>query len=172
MRKGKNNHELVVRCSSLGQIMADMKVGGITAKQQETVDTLEAKDKRTENQQKTLDALVAKRDAVPTMHDLPEGAKTYVKSQVKRNVLGYKEAELDTKEINKGHAVEDTSIILYNYVFFTNHVKNTVRKTENGLTGECDIDDENSDTIIDAKSSWSLLTFPAFEEDIACLLCC
>jgi len=166
MRKGKNKHELVVRCSSLGNIMASMKVGGITAKQQDTIDELKAKEDfktLTQNQQDTLDSLLAKRDAIPTMHDLPEGAKTYVKSQVKRNVLGYENAELDTREINKGKTQEDTSIILYNYVFFTNHVKNEIRKTENGLTGECDIDAE---PIIDIKSSWSLLTFPAFEEDI------
>ena len=166
MRKGSNDHELIVRCSSLGNIMANMKVGSITAKQQETVDKYQKKNKDgsiTPKQIIECDALVAKRDAIPNMHDLPEGAKTYVKSQVKRNVLGYKKPELDTKETEKGKLKEDDAIILYNYVFFTKHEKNTVRKTEHGLTGECDIDAE---PIADTKCSWSLETFPAFEEDI------
>lgn len=163
MRKGKNDHELIIRCSGLGNVMAEMKVGGITVKQQEKVDDYLGREKLTPKQDIELKALVAKRDAIPTMHDLPKGAQTYVKSQVKKNVLEYQDAELGTKEVSKGKIAEDTSIILYNFVFFTEHEKNTKRKTEHGLTGECDIDAE---PIIDIKSSWSLATFPAFEEDI------
>src|SRR3546814_17941345 len=50
------------------------------------------------------------------------------------------------------------SIELYNSVFFTDHKKNTERRTNDWITGECDIFDGR--TIKDIKSAWSLATFP------------
>jgi hypothetical protein len=60
--------------------------------------------------------------------------------------------------MEKGILVEDDSIRLYNDVFFTSHIKNAERKTNNWITGEADIVAPNK--IIDIKSSWSLATFP------------
>lgn len=91
---------------------------------------------------------------------LSKGAKTYLRQRAKQIFFEYT-TEIDSKYIDKGNAVEQECIDLYNAVHFTSYEKNTVRKTNEFLTGECDVDDEPGDKILDAKSSWSLETFPA-----------
>lgn len=88
--------------------------------------------------------------------------KTYLKDLVKEQFYGYKK-QLDTPAITKGVDMEDVSIKLLNDVTFNSHVKNTERKTNDWLTGEPDIITITS--IEDIKTSWSLETFPAFQED-------
>jgi hypothetical protein len=85
-----------------------------------------------------------------------------LKEKVKEEVFGYK-PQLNTPAINKGIDYEFLSINLLNEVAFKSYVKNEERKNSDILTGEADIVTE--DEIIDVKSSWSLETFPAFEED-------
>lgn len=89
---------------------------------------------------------------------LSVGAKTFVEKMAKEIVYGYEEI-ITSKYMDKGIRVEDESIALFNEVFFTNHQKNTERKTNDWITGECDI--YTPEKIIDIKSCWSLLTFPA-----------
>lgn len=89
---------------------------------------------------------------------LSVGAKTAIEKIAKELVYGYDE-QVSSKYMEKGIMVEDQSIALYNEVFFTNHVKNTERRTNDWITGECDI--ATPSKIIDIKSSWSLATFPA-----------
>jgi len=89
---------------------------------------------------------------------LSVGAKTCIEKLAKQLVYGYDE-EVSSKYTDKGLMVEDKSIELYNSVFFTDHVKNAERKTNDWITGECDIATPRG--IIDIKSSWSLSTFPA-----------
>jgi hypothetical protein len=98
------------------------------------------------------------------LHDqtLSTGAKTFLKSLAKEYLFGY-HAVITTKYMEKGLAVEQESIDLYNSVFFTNHKKNTERRENEYLTGECDI--FTGKRIKDIKSAWSLDTFPAFSED-------
>jgi hypothetical protein len=88
---------------------------------------------------------------------LSSGAKTYVENIAKQFVYGYDE-KVSSKYMEKGILVEDDSIRLYNDVFFTGHIKNAERKTNDWITGEADI--VAPDKIIDIKSSWSLATFP------------
>lgn len=89
---------------------------------------------------------------------LSVGAKTYIESLAKQLVYGYDD-EVSSKYLEKGIAVEDQAIELYNSVFFSSHVKNAERKTNDWITGECDI--VTPPKIIDIKSPWSLATFPA-----------
>ncbi len=93
---------------------------------------------------------------------LSQGAKTFLKKQAKESLFGFYEV-LDGKYLEKGRIVEDESIALLNRVMFTEHVKNTERKENEWITGECDI--FTGRKIIDIKSSWSLPTFPATAED-------
>lgn len=93
---------------------------------------------------------------------LSTGAITYCKDLAKQFVYGFK-PEVSTRQMQKGNICEDASIDLYNSVFFTNYKKNTERKTNEWLTGECDID--APEKIIDIKTAWSLQTFPALKED-------
>jgi len=88
---------------------------------------------------------------------LSVGAKTAIIKQAKEFIYGYDEI-ITSKYMTKGLEVEDKSIELLNSVLFTTFVKNTERKTNDWITGECDIVGNNR--IHDIKSSWSLSTFP------------
>lgn len=94
---------------------------------------------------------------------LSEGAKTYLKGLARQELFGYRTI-VDTKVLRKGIMVEDETIDLYNRVFFKRYAKNTERRTNDWLTGECDIYDLGVCTL-DAKSVWSLDTFPLLAED-------
>jgi hypothetical protein len=93
---------------------------------------------------------------------LSKGAKTVLDNMAKEFVYGFNEV-VSGKYMEKGIIVEDQAIELYNSVFFTNYKKNIERKTNDWLTGECDI--FTGSKIIDIKSSWSLPTFPATQEE-------
>jgi len=92
---------------------------------------------------------------------LSVGAKTFIAKQAKEFVYGFDE-KISSKYMDKGIQVEDQSIELLNSVLFTTYQKNTERKDNDWITGECDI--FTGDSIIDIKSSWSLTTFPALAE--------
>jgi len=88
---------------------------------------------------------------------LSAGAKTAVEKLAKEFVYGY-DRQFSSKYMEKGIRMEDQSIDLINSVLFTSYTKNTERKENDWITGECDI--FTGDQIIDIKSSWSLETFP------------
>lgn len=93
--------------------------------------------------------------------DLSVGAKTSIEKMAKQFVYGY-DSQITSKYMDKGIEVEDQSIDLLNMVMFTSYQKNTERRENNWISGECDIYTGNS--IIDIKSSWSLETFPCLAE--------
>jgi hypothetical protein len=96
----------------------------------------------------------------PTSKDeiLSVGAKTYIEDLAKEFVYGYVK-EVSSKEMEKGLIVEQACIDLLNEVLFTNYVKNTERRENDWITGECDI--FTGRKIHDIKAPWSLATFPA-----------
>lgn len=94
---------------------------------------------------------------------LSAGAKTYCKLIASQELFGYRKI-VTTKVLEKGLMVEQDTIDLYNRVFFTRHTKNVERRTNDWLTGECDIYVPGECTK-DVKSSWSLDTFPLLAED-------
>ena len=96
---------------------------------------------------------------------LSETAKSEMIKIAKEDFYGYS-VQMTNKYVEKGIEVEDKSIELLNAVKFASYTKNKVRLNNDYLTGECDINDEINDEIIDIKSSWSLETFPALESDI------
>lgn len=89
---------------------------------------------------------------------LSVGAKTYIEDLAKEFVYGYVK-EVSSKEMEKGLIVEQACIELLNEVLFTNYAKNTERRENDWLTGECDI--FTGRKIHDIKAPWSLATFPA-----------
>jgi hypothetical protein len=88
---------------------------------------------------------------------LSVGAKTAITKMAKQFIYGYDE-NISSKYMDKGIKVEDRSIELLNSVLFTSYKKNTERKTNQWITGECDVVGDGK--IHDIKSSWSLATFP------------
>lgn len=96
---------------------------------------------------------------------LSETAKSEMIKIAKEDFYGYS-SQMTNKYVEKGIEVEDKSIELLSLVKFAQYTKNKVRLHNEFLTGECDINDETNDEIIDIKSSWSLETFPALPSDI------
>jgi hypothetical protein len=94
---------------------------------------------------------------------LSAGAKTYLTGIAREFVYGFHEV-VSNKYMDKGIAVEDDSIALYNDVFFSNYRKNTERRDNKWLTGELDLL-PGPNKITDIKSSWSLATFPVTAQD-------
>lgn len=83
----------------------------------------------------------------------------------KRAIYTYLEAkygrvkEFSSKQTKKGILNEDEAIRNYNSIYGTNYVKNEIRLSNDFITGECDVDDEENDTILDIKNSWDIFTF-------------
>lgn len=91
-----------------------------------------------------------------------ETNKTWLKEKAIEQVIGYKK-DISNKYMEKGTQVECESIELLNDVLFTDYEKHEGRVNTEGFTGECDI--LENDHIRDIKSSWSIDTFPFFDED-------
>jgi hypothetical protein len=93
---------------------------------------------------------------------LSETAKSYIKTKAKEDYFGYS-TNIQTKPMLKGTDWEEESIALVNQVRGTFYVKNKERYENEFLTGEPDI--ILDDSIIDIKTSWSLETFPATQDE-------
>lgn len=138
------------RCSSLGLIMANAQ----SVDDQYVTDEIAAIQRKTKRSDDEKALLQEAKDK-----SLSAGAKTYIESLAKEELYGFKEV-ITGKYMDKGLIVEDESIQLYNSVFFTDYVKNTERRTNDWITGECDVIVPGV-AGIDIKSAWSLATFPA-----------
>lgn len=102
-------------------------------------------------------ALMAK----PDKDVLPVGAMTFLTKKASQIVLDWRE-NIDTFPMQKGIEVEDHSIALFNEVTGNFFFKNTERKSNDFITGECDIFDSETSTIWDIKSSYSKKTHEIF----------
>ena len=92
---------------------------------------------------------------------LSVGAKTYIRELAQQEILGI-DFEISSKEMEKGKEVEPEAIALLNRVRGLNLVKNEERRTNDFITGECDLYDASRRRGHDLKSSWSAKTFPAW----------
>lgn len=137
-----------IRASSIGLIMSDAQSIDPELLDEETA-KISRKTKKTDEEKAMLEPF--------KVASLSAGAKTYCEQIAGEFVYGY-EKIVTGKYMDKGIQVEDRSIELYNSVFFTDYRKNTERRTNEWITGECDIVDDTQ--VIDIKSAWSLDTFP------------
>lgn len=95
--------------------------------------------------------------AYPEKDTLPKGAMTFIENKASQILLDWRD-KIDTFPMQKGIDVEDHSIALFNEVTGNFFFKNSERKANNFITGECDIFDEDTSTIWDIKSSYSKKT--------------
>lgn len=142
-----------MRCSSLSAIMTDPKSIDPALLNDETA-AIVAKKVKSPDEQRLL----------ATLYDctLSAGAKTYMDELAKEYLYSYHDV-VSSKYTDKGNIVENESIALYNERFGTFYSKNTERRENDYLSGECDI--YTGSKIIDIKSSWSVKTFPVVAED-------
>lgn len=95
---------------------------------------------------------------------LSVGAKTYIRELAAQEIFGV-DFEFSSRETEKGIEVEDESIALLNRVRGLRLAKNTERRTNGVITGECDLFDAPRRRGHDLKSSWSIKTFPGWVVD-------
>lgn len=95
---------------------------------------------------------------------LSQGAKTYIRSLVAQEIFGI-DFEVTAKVMEKGLRVEGDGIALLNRVRGLNLVKNTERRSNGLVTGECDLFNKPRRRGHDLKCSWSAATFPIVEAD-------
>lgn len=142
--------DLKIRCSSLGKLMTEpVKIDDALLTPE--VSEIVAKKKRSDEE----------KDLIQSLKDqtLSAGAKTYIREQAAQDIFGV-DFEVSGKALEKGIEVEDASIQLLNQVRGLVLVKNTERRTNDWLTGECDLYDAERRRGHDVKSSWSLASFP------------
>lgn len=101
---------------------------------------------------------------------LSVGAKTAIREIAAQDIFGAV-FEVSSKQMEKGIAVEGDSIALLNLVRGLSLEKNTERRSDDFITGECDLFDARRKRGHDVKSAWSIATFPICEEDVAGAQC-
>jgi hypothetical protein len=90
---------------------------------------------------------------------LSVGAKTYIRELVAQDIFSV-EFEVSSKAMEKGIVCETDSIGLLNRVRGLCLEKNTERRSNKWVTGECDLFDAPGRRGHDLKTSWSISTFP------------
>ena len=90
---------------------------------------------------------------------LSVGAKTYIRELAAQEIFGV-DFVVSSKAMEKGIEAEGDSIDLLNSVRGLSLVKNTDRRSNDFITGECDLFDASARRGHDIKTSWSIATFP------------
>lgn len=146
--------ELIVRCSSIGRLMAkpenaDLDPEYLTPEVQSII----AKTKRTDEEKSVLDEVRRK--------SLSAGGKTHVRELVRETLYSFEPADIETRPILKGRAVEEP-VCLPMLARLTGRplTKNAERRTDGLITGECDIFDAPIRHGRDIKAPYSMETMP------------
>mgnify|MGYP003493528965 FL=1 len=95
---------------------------------------------------------------------LSVGAKTYIRELAAQEIFGV-DFVVSSKAIEKGIECESDSIDLLNTVRGLSLEKNTERRSNDFITGECDLFDEQTRRGHDIKTSWPIATFPIVVSD-------
>lgn len=145
--------ELIVRCSSIGKLMAaplnaDIDPAYMTAELAGII----AKTKRTEEEKSVLEEARRK--------SLSAGGKTHVRELAREAIYGFEPAEIETRPILKGRAVEAECIALLAKLTGRPLVKNAERRSNGLITGEADIFDAPLRHGRDVKAPYSMETMP------------
>lgn len=145
--------DLIVRCSSIGKLMAkpesaDLDPRYMTAELAAVI----AKTKRTDAEKALLDE--ARRNS------LSAGAKTHVRDLVREAVYGFEPADVNTYPIRKGREVEAECIALLARLTGRPLVKNSERRTNGLISGECDVWDAPIRHGRDIKAPYSMQSMP------------
>lgn len=154
-KKALHMRDFLIRCSSLGKIMTEPMTVDEKLRTPEVEEIL-AKRKREEWEKAIITDLLEK--------TLSAGAKTYIRQLVAQEIFSV-EFEISGKALEKGLQCEDESIGMLNRVRGLCLSKNTERRTNGWLTGECDLFDKGRRRGHDIKTSWSLATFPIVVAD-------
>lgn len=111
-----------------------------------------AKTKRSDEERSVLEDVRRK--------SLSAGGKTHVRGLVRELVYGFEPAELNTRPILKGREVEAACIKMLSRLTGRPLVKNTERRTNGLISGECDVFDAPVKHGRDVKAPYSMESMP------------
>lgn len=146
--------ELVVRCSSIGRLMAeplnaDIDPEYLTAELQDII----SRTKRSDSEKALLGEARRK--------SLSAGGKTHVRELLREAVYGFEPADIETRPILKGRQVEEPVCIpMLARLTGRPLAKNTERRSNGLITGECDVWDAPLRQGRDIKAPYSMATMP------------
>ncbi len=145
--------ELIVRCSSIGRLMAKPENADLDPKYvTPEVQAIIGKTKRSEDEKALLEH--ARR------HSLSAGGKTHVRELVREAIYGFEPADVNTYPIRKGREVEGECIALLSRLTGRPLEKNTERRTNGWISGECDVWDAPPRLGRDVKAPYSMASMP------------
>lgn len=160
------------RCSSLGYIMVPAKGKSNLQKYEESLEKLsdvEEKIKSTKNKdtkiyynllekQIKLNSDLDYYEPIRNIPHLSETCKTHLCDIYTSNKYDITE-DIKNKYIEKGLRREEDAITLYTLVCGVMYSKNKIRKFNEWINGECDIDKKGEIFVGDTKSNWSVFQF-------------
>lgn len=97
---------------------------------------------------------------------LSQTAKSHVIRLAKQDLFGFSAFD-GSRETEKGSALEPFAIQGSGLIRACRFEKNTERRENGWISGECDIHDAKHSLIIDTKCSWDIGTHPFFEVEAA-----
>lgn len=145
-------NKILFRCSSIGEIMVEGRNAGLTENQENELNELINKEKRTTKQEEKLQYLIAKKNAPP---ELSQTTKSYLVEKFV-NEKYKRERDIYSKYTAKGLMVEEDSLTLYSRYLGKLLTKNEERLQNDFICGTPDVIKE---LVIDIKSSWDIFTF-------------
>jgi hypothetical protein len=150
--------ELIVRCSSIGRLMAeplnaDIDPEYLTPELQDII----SRTKRSDSEKAML--------AEARRNSLSAGGKTHVRELLREAVYGFEPADIETRPIQKGRQVEGACIEMLARLTGRPLVKNTERRANGLISGECDIWDAFMSHGRDIKAPYSMATMPIILAD-------
>lgn len=145
--------ELIVRCSSIGKLMAKPENGDLDPEYvTPEVQAIIAKTKRSDDEKALLED--ARRNS------LSAGGKTHVRELVREAIYGFEPADVNTYPIRKGREVEGECTAILSRLTGRPLVKNTERRTNGWISGECDVWDAPVRMGRDVKAPYSMASMP------------
>lgn len=145
--------DLIVRCSSLGHLMAVPKQADLDPEfVTPQLTSILNKSDRSDEEKRTLDEARRK--------SLSSGAKTHVRDLVRQAIYSYEPQEIDTRPILKGRAVQTECVAMLARLTKRPLVENKERRTNGLITGECDVWDAPKRHGRDIKAPYSMETMP------------
>jgi hypothetical protein len=157
-----------IRCSAIHKIMAGEI--GLTPTQQERLNDYQQREAGTHPKglklTQKMEVDMAELQYKKLNPELPEGAKTYCEQELGFYAHGRRPI-VDSKYLRKGNIAEQEGITMMAVHLKLGMVRSSETFLENEfMTGTCDFDHPETDTVYDNKSSWEYNTFPMFKKEI------
>lgn len=153
-----------IRCSAISKITAG-RIGLTEIQEQKMRDLITRRNEGLKPLTANMEAELKQLQDKHLNPELPEGAKTYCEEYLGLVVDG-RQKQVKSKYIEKGLTVEEDAFTLMCVELGLGMLyKNTERKDNGWLIGECDLDHAEKDTVYDNKSSWEYGNFPMWKSE-------